>query len=103
MLTAPFRTRTQHLTRSWRTFVGTSQSSWCFYASSRLYVHSRFILNLPDDEVAQITRVFWQVEQACAPLQSMHAPATDAALSAADIGFTTISFDHKIQNALRLP
>lgn len=63
-------------------------------------VCSRFILNLPDEELASLERICFQVEQASVfpATRNFHRP--DPFLLS-DIGFMKISFANKIQCSLR--
>lgn len=59
----PSPTNMQLTMKCWRTFRGTATLKY-FYLSSHFKTNSRFILNLPDDELSSLERICFQVEQA---------------------------------------
>jgi hypothetical protein len=84
-------------TKYWRTSPGTIGSrSASLGRSSLLLLNSRFILNLPDEELASLERICFQVEQAyvqCVPYKGR------LLMQNTDIGFTKTLFEKKTPNS----
>jgi hypothetical protein len=59
-----FRTNTQPMMKSSKTCQGLSVPSLRIMMHGAYRVYSRFILNLPDEELASLERICFQVEQA---------------------------------------